>query len=168
MSWRDFQFFVNLSRVSRSSLSAGAIKQIMKLFGESGRRGRRGRTRMPLSALRRLLFVPTPPVWRPYVHELVYEQRTRVARRSGRSDTSIGILGTMSSLMHFRSIAFMFYLCQENSGFFDQYKFYNNNFFFLGWQTCNLFYSNYNVIINTDSFYVHHSSKDSLIGLKIY
>jgi hypothetical protein len=73
-------------------LSAGAIKQIMKLFGESGWQGRQGRTRMPLSALRRLLFVPTPLVWRSYVHELVYEQWTRVARRSGRSDTSIGIL----------------------------------------------------------------------------
>lgn len=64
----------------------------MKLFGESGWQGRQGRTRMPLSALRRLLFVPTPLVWRSYVHELVYEQWTRVVRRSGRSNTSIGIL----------------------------------------------------------------------------
>jgi len=53
-----------------------------------------------------------------------------VAWRSSRSDTSIGILGTMlSSLTHFRSVAFMFYLCQEDLGF-DRYNTISNNNFF--------------------------------------
>lgn len=43
-----------------------------------------------------------------------------VIRRSGRSDMSIGILGTMfSSLTRLKFTVFVFYLCQKDLGFFQ-------------------------------------------------
>lgn len=103
-SWRGFQFFVNLSRVYLEAVIGGCNQANHEVVWRIRPAGSTGSHKDALKCPKETPFRSNPTGLTPLRSRAgVRAANEGVARRSGRSDMSIGILGTMfRSLTRFK------------------------------------------------------------------
>ena len=108
-SWRDFQFFVNLSRVYLEAVIGGCNQANHEVVWRIRPAGSTGSHKDALKCPKETPFRSNPTGLTPLRSRAgVRAVNEGIARWSSRSDMSIGILGTM--YVQFRSILYYIYV----------------------------------------------------------